>query len=154
MAQSRHFGTRLSNLVVERGIPNCPKGIQKCIGEAPLPPGCPPDDAAPPFGIFLRLIPSNSVVPDDFLSIAEKGRRCPKKISECMCRAYSLWAEDTPHEVLADLTKYPNLRGMKYVAHIEFDASSGRMKQNGNHASIWMYATFRPEQAVKAILPI
>jgi hypothetical protein len=124
----------------------------------PLPNDCPPADATHPLdGILLRLVRSQNVSSDDFLSCHAEKKIQPKKCDHCRWRACSVWVEATPIEKLSGLTKLPNLAHMKFVAHVAVDASAGRVKpheKDKQHLSFWMADTFSPETAVKKVHPL
>jgi hypothetical protein len=124
-----------------------------------LPDGCPPKEAlAPSKRVVLRLVATDPVCADDFKSNAALGtKKKPRKMDLCRWAACSVFAEDTPPEVIEGYAKLPNLLHMKFVAHIEIDEAAGVLlphDENPKHISFWIYGTFAPHGAVKKLVPL
>lgn len=152
-------GERTSMATPKNGANGSSANTPQYIG-APLPTNCPPSDAKSlEKQIVLRLVPTGTATANDFRSgAATPNRKRPKGCDECQWHACSVYlsGKETKQR-LKDLTGFPNLRHMKFIAHLEVGADSGMAKpwpNDPNHISLWMFATFAPNGAVQKCEPL
>lgn len=124
----------------------------------PLPPGCPPENAGsfPPC-VVLRLVPSQGVTTADFDSGAAAGGTMKPGTDPCEWCGCSVHDIATPRQDLRDLTRFPRLRKMQYIAHVRVDEKAGRCLASAHkktHYNLWMYRTFNAVMCVEHVEPL
>nr|DAH62789.1 MAG TPA: hypothetical protein [Caudoviricetes sp.] len=116
----------------------------------PLPDQCPPHEAKEAgYELAYRIVFSDPVAKDDFLSRAAKGQTTPLGVSDCRNASCSLSTHLTKMRGQAKLPKFRK-NGSPRIAYLRIAEGSGRALENGNtnHIDFWAYKSFDPIAAI------
>lgn len=124
------------------------------VWREPLPPACPPLESQPLMPqVLLRLCGPEPICEMDFASHVALGRK-PLPKEACKFSACSMYLASTSPETIRDLRRFPKLKHKTAVAKVMVDPSAGVAHIESHHVNIWLYASFDPVVAVKAVIPI
>lgn len=123
-----------------------------------LPSECPPENTEiSGERIVWRLVSSSDIGDDAFESSAKTGGKKPLKCDDCHWCGCSVWEFDTPREIITNLTKFPRLSHLKFLAKVKLDPKSGKIKphnDNPKHLCFWAFKEFDAKSAVIAVSAI
>lgn len=121
---------------------------------------CPPKDAAPPNGIYFRIVRNNPPISKNFVIWVEEPRnrrQLQEKIKKKDCNAFAISFFTTETAILGKIPLFRRALKKKAIrdgdgfigiAQVKLDSDSGVIKQTGgdpNHYDLWPYMNSKLE---------
>lgn len=110
----------------------------------PLPECCPPSEAATSSGVpFYRILKSNSVSEEDFLSHRALYKNRVFRVSECQARSISIFPDI---QECSNVMKMPTFKNKEtYVGEIVIEEQDGLIVNTPSNVSTKHYSWWRSE---------